>query len=154
MSSIHSTVPPSEIRACQRVDVLGAELVGRHEFLELALLGAGASSYAATTTVVALRATRSVPVGLPVVCRRAEHPQQVIAELEGLADRLAVTAEHAEHRVIASGERGADLQRPAHRVVTRFAARDIQHVVQAGNPALSLTRSANCPTASSVRIAS
>ena len=109
--------------------------------------------WAAATTLVALFSDRSLPAGLPVT-RRSEDSQQVVTQLKCFADRLAVTAEHGQRRLIAPGHGSADLQRSTDRVVAGFAAKHVQHPFPSREAAASLTRSANWPTASSVRIAS
>ena len=49
----------------------------------------GAASSARATSTVRLPSTRSSPAGLPVVGRVAEDAEQVVAQLEGLAERQA-----------------------------------------------------------------
>ena len=54
--------------------------------------------------------------------RVAEDAQHVVAQLKRLADRRTVPAKQRDRARVAAGKDGADLQRPAHRVVARFAA--------------------------------
>ena len=70
-----------------------------------------------------------LPAGLAGDRLGAEHPQQVVAQLECLADRCAVAAQAGDRAVAAAAHRRADLQRAAHRVVARFAPRHLQHRV-------------------------
>src|SRR5690349_481018 len=49
--------------------------------------------------------------------RPPEYPEQVIAQLERLADQRAVAAERGGHGGVAAGERGAELERTADGVV-------------------------------------
>ena len=51
------------------------------------VLGRRRASRASATSTVRLPSTRSSPAGLPVDVRVAEHPEQVVAQLERLAER-------------------------------------------------------------------
>ena len=64
--------------------------------------------------------------------RPAEDAEYVVAKLERLAHQLSVLAEDAQHLLAAAGQRGAQLQRAADRVVTGLAPGHVEHVVQAG----------------------
>ena len=109
-------------------------MVGRHEFLELTLLGARGKFVSGDHHGGRLARDEIGPGRLAGRRRRTEDTEQIIAELEGLADGFAIAAEHIEHGVVTSGQGGTDLQRPADRVVARFAACDVEHIGQAGKP--------------------
>src|SRR5579875_3564353 len=49
--------------------------------------------------------------------RAAEHPEQVVAKLERLADQLPVPGERTEHDLVTARQRGPELQRPADGVI-------------------------------------
>src|SRR6185437_4951286 len=59
--------------------------------------------------------------------RRAEDAEQVIAQLERLADQRAVAAERVADAAVAAGERGAELKRAADGVVARLLAAGREH---------------------------
>ena len=61
---------------------------------------------------------------------RPEDSQHVVTHLEGLADRVAVAAEHCQHVFTAAGHGRAHLQGPPHGVVAGFAPRHVEHLVQ------------------------
>ena len=78
----------------------------------------------------ALALTEIISGGLAGDLRVAEDPEQVVAELEGPAERRAVRAEREVQLVVATAQRGADLARPLHGVARRLVLHHPAGVVQ------------------------
>ena len=71
-----------------------------------------------------LPSRRSWPTGLPVRGRVAEGPEDVVAELERLAQRVAVSRQGAGEVAEPARQRRPDVQRPLDRVLARLVAGD------------------------------
>ena len=83
-----------------RLDALELEVVAAEEALDdLALGVVDAASRACATRTVRLPSRRSSPAGLPVGLGVAEDAQQVVAQLERLAEREAVVGQARERAV-------------------------------------------------------
>ena len=81
-----------------------------------------AASRARATSTVRLPSTRSSPAGLPVVAGVAEDAEQVVAQLERLAQRQPERRQRGHRRRRRAGEGGADVQRPLDGVLRRLVA--------------------------------
>ncbi len=85
---------------------------------------------ARATSTVRLPSVRSPPAGLPVTAGIAEHPEQVVAELERRPDRDPVAAQPADHLRRRAGQRRAQLQRALDGVGRRLEPVDGHRVGQ------------------------
>ena len=92
-------------------------------------------SRASATSTVRLPSVRSSPAGFPVDLRVAVHPEQVVAELERLAERQPEPGQRRQHRGVGAGERGADVQRPLDGVLRGLVAQHPHRLLDVGGAA-------------------
>ena len=100
-----------------------------------AVLRPGRASSASATSTVRLPSIRSSPAGLPVVGRVAEDAEQVVAQLERLAQRQPERAQLGQLALAAAGQRGADVERPLDGVLRRLVAQHGHRRVDVGDAA-------------------